>query len=109
MDKAEGIETETRNIGIVNEVLTLLEQVVIGPPVASDGQHLACAFLQRHYIRQRNAGHLTLVILVLIAFKVQIDVHLQDLEAVIFRGSEAEFLSDLLLDLVHHLWWLTKV
>ena len=102
MDQAEAVEAKARNVAVVNKVLTLLMRLIVRLPVAPDSHHLASALLNGHHIRQCNARLFAVIVLVLKAGEVKINVHLQQLEPIVFRSTKAQLLSDLLLDFVHH-------
>ena len=67
MDEAKCVETKTRYVEIVDEVLSLLIRIIVRPPVTANRQYLLRALLDRHDIWQRNTCGLTLLVLVLVA------------------------------------------
>ena len=94
----------------MNKVLAFLESVIVWPPVATDGKDFSRALLYRHHVRQRQAGGFSCFLVnMLKAFQVQVDVHLKQLVPVIRCSSEAQFLSDGLLNLIHRIDWRTQV
>ena len=102
MDETETVEAKARDVAVVDKVLALLMRIIVRLPVAPDSHHLASALLNGHHIWQCNACLFAVVVLVLKAGQVKVNVHLQQLEPIVFRCAEAKLLSNLLLNLVHH-------
>ena len=82
VDEAEGIEAKARDVGVVDEVVALGLVLVVRVPVAADSQNGRRALLDSDHVRQADACGLA-VVLVLVTLKVQVDVHLQQLVAVV--------------------------
>jgi hypothetical protein len=70
---------------------------------------LLVPFLNSHHVRQGNACLLTFLICVLVPGQVQVNVHLQDTEAVIVDSRHALLFSFLLLNVVQLMGWLAQV
>ena len=79
-------------------MVALALELIVGLPVAPDGKDLVRALLKRNDIGEGN----TLVVIIpeLVVLDDEIDLHLQQLVAVVGRGTEAEALRNLLLNLV---------
>ena len=83
VDETKIVEPEPGYVAVMHKMLpTLLERVVL-QPIAPDSEHCGSAFLDSDDIRKGYACRITVVILILITFQIQINMHLKDLESVI--------------------------
>ena len=83
VDQAKTIEPQTGHVLIMHEMQALRAQRIVLVPVAPDRQDGTAALNQGHHIRQGDTGLVAVIIGILVTFKVEIDVHLQQNIAVI--------------------------
>ena len=83
VDQAKTIEPQTGHVLIMHEMQALHAQRIVLVPVAPDRQDGTAALNQGYHIRQGDTGLVAVIIGILVTFKVEIDVHLQQNIAVI--------------------------
>ena len=89
MEQTKAVRAEAGDVLVVHEVLTLQAQVVLGCPVAADGQNVVGRGQHRHDVRQADACLHAVLVLVLKAGEVQVNLNLQELVAVVVHRAEA--------------------
>ena len=100
MDKTVSVEAKPGDVLVMHEVLSLGFELVVFIPIPPNSQNLAGALLHSDDVRQRDARHLTVFVLVLKPNEVQVNVHLKHAEPIVIDGRHARLFSLLLLNVV---------